>query len=59
MYLTLVHLQVRQRSGEFICAPSIPGAVLVNIADLMQRWTSDQLVSVVSREEIFAEMSHI
>ncbi|XP_062276105.1 uncharacterized protein si:dkey-10o6.2 [Scomber scombrus] len=42
-------LQVRRRSGEFICAPSIPGAVLVNIADLMQCWTSDQFVSVRHR----------
>ncbi|XP_071347913.1 uncharacterized protein [Trachinotus anak] len=42
-------LQVRRRSGEFICAPSIPGAVLINIADLMQRWTSDQFVSVLHR----------
>ena len=47
-YLTLVNLQVRHRSGEFICAPVVPGAVLVNIADLMQRWTNDQLISVVS-----------
>ncbi|XP_073328747.1 uncharacterized protein [Pagrus major] len=42
-------LQVRSRSGEFICAPSIPGAVLINIADLLQRWTSDQFISVVHR----------
>ncbi|KAM9351536.1 uncharacterized protein ABDE67_006406 [Symphorus nematophorus] len=42
-------VQVRQRSGEFICAPCIPGAVLVNIADLMQRWTSDKFISVVHR----------
>ncbi|XP_060932886.1 uncharacterized protein si:dkey-10o6.2 [Limanda limanda] len=42
-------LQVRKRSGEFICAPCVPGAVLVNIADLMQRWTSDQFVSVLHR----------
>ncbi|KAM4733776.1 uncharacterized protein FYW61_007118 [Anableps anableps] len=42
-------LQVCTRSGEFISAPSIPGAVLVNVADLMQRWTSDQLVSVRHR----------
>ncbi|XP_040894879.1 UPF0676 protein C1494.01 [Toxotes jaculatrix] len=42
-------LQVRRRSGEFICAPSVPGAVLINIADLMQRWTSDQFVSVLHR----------
>ncbi|XP_036962193.1 UPF0676 protein C1494.01 isoform X2 [Acanthopagrus latus] len=42
-------LQVHSRSGEFICAPSIPEAVLINIADLLQRWTSDQLISVVHR----------
>ncbi|XP_054632770.1 uncharacterized protein LOC129181510 [Dunckerocampus dactyliophorus] len=42
-------LQVRQRSGEFICAPCVPGSVLVNIADLMQRWTSDRFVSVLHR----------
>ncbi|XP_044213147.1 UPF0676 protein C1494.01 isoform X1 [Thunnus albacares] len=42
-------LQVLSRSGEFIDAPSIPGAVLINIADLMQRWTSDHFVSVRHR----------
>ncbi|XP_030282228.1 2-oxoglutarate-dependent dioxygenase htyE [Sparus aurata] len=42
-------LQVGSRSGEFICAPSIPEAVLINIADLLQRWTSDQFISVVHR----------
>ncbi|XP_029607505.1 UPF0676 protein C1494.01 isoform X2 [Salmo trutta] len=42
-------LQVRTRSGEFISAPSIPGTVLINIADLMQRWTSDVFLSVVHR----------
>ncbi|XP_041795748.1 UPF0676 protein C1494.01-like [Chelmon rostratus] len=42
-------LQVRARSGEFICAPIVPGAVLINIADLLQRWTSDQFISVLHR----------
>ncbi|XP_077424193.1 uncharacterized protein LOC144053531 [Vanacampus margaritifer] len=42
-------LQVRRRSGEFICAPRVPGAVLINIADLMQRWTGDHFVSVLHR----------
>ncbi|KAF7654879.1 hypothetical protein LDENG_00063660 [Lucifuga dentata] len=42
-------LQVLSRSGEYISAPSIPGAVLINIADLMQRWTSDTFVSVRHR----------
>ncbi|XP_019934776.2 uncharacterized protein [Paralichthys olivaceus] len=42
-------LQVRKRSGEFICVPCVPGAVLLNIADLMQRWTSDQFISVLHK----------
>ncbi|XP_053342640.1 uncharacterized protein si:dkey-10o6.2 [Clarias gariepinus] len=42
-------LQVLNRKQEFISAPSIPGTVLVNIADLMQRWTSDVFVSAVHR----------
>lgn len=42
---------MRRRSGEFIDVPSFPGAVLVNVADLMQRWTGDHFVSVVSRRE--------
>ncbi|XP_067275123.1 uncharacterized protein [Pseudorasbora parva] len=42
-------LQVLNRAGEFISAPSIPGTVLINIADVMQRWTSDVYVSAVHR----------
>ncbi|XP_054898576.1 uncharacterized protein si:dkey-10o6.2 [Poeciliopsis prolifica] len=42
-------LQVCTRAGEFISTPTIPGTVLVNVADLMQRWTSDQLLSVRHR----------
>ncbi|XP_051512350.1 uncharacterized protein LOC127416827 [Myxocyprinus asiaticus] len=42
-------LQVLNRNGEYISAPCIPGTVLINIADLMQRWTSDVYVSAVHR----------
>uniref|UniRef100_A0A667XQ35 Si:dkey-10o6.2 n=1 Tax=Myripristis murdjan TaxID=586833 RepID=A0A667XQ35_9TELE len=42
-------LQVLNRSGEYISVPVIPGAVLVNIADLMQRWTGDLFISAVHR----------
>ncbi|XP_034031716.1 2-oxoglutarate-dependent dioxygenase htyE [Thalassophryne amazonica] len=42
-------LQVRDRSGKYVHVPTIPGAILVNIADLMQRWTSDQFVSTLHR----------
>ncbi|KAK9516303.1 hypothetical protein VZT92_024243 [Zoarces viviparus] len=49
LFCTSGGLQVQRRSGEFIRVPSAPGAVLVNVADLMQRWTSDHFVSVVHR----------
>ncbi|XP_068595624.1 uncharacterized protein [Brachionichthys hirsutus] len=42
-------LQVRTRSGEYIDVPVIPGAILINIGDLMQRWTSDQFTSAPHR----------
>ncbi|XP_058274063.1 uncharacterized protein LOC131370677 isoform X2 [Hemibagrus wyckioides] len=42
-------LQVLNRKDDFISAPSIPGTVLINIADMMQRWTSDVFVSAVHR----------
>ncbi|XP_048827992.1 uncharacterized protein LOC125705784 [Brienomyrus brachyistius] len=42
-------LQVMNRSGEYVDAPAIPGTVLINIADLMQRWTSDVFISVNHR----------
>ena len=40
-------LQVQRRDGEWIDADPIPNTVLVNIADMMQRWTSDKLISAV------------
>ncbi|XP_043938349.1 2-oxoglutarate-dependent dioxygenase htyE-like [Protopterus annectens] len=42
-------LEVMHRTGEYIYSPPIPGAVLVNIGDLMQRWTSDLLISTKHR----------
>ncbi|XP_056455623.1 uncharacterized protein LOC130389719 [Gadus chalcogrammus] len=42
-------LQVLSTSGEYIPAPCIPGTVLINIADLMQRWTSDHFISAIHR----------
>ncbi|KAK2868391.1 hypothetical protein Q7C36_000262 [Tachysurus vachellii] len=42
-------LQVLNKNHEFISVPSIPGTVLINIADLMQRWTSDVFVSAIHR----------
>ncbi|XP_056273636.1 uncharacterized protein si:dkey-10o6.2 isoform X2 [Pseudoliparis swirei] len=40
---------LQRRSGEFMDVPYVPGTVLINIADLMQRWTSDRFVSAVHR----------
>ncbi|XP_043561706.1 2-oxoglutarate-Fe(II) type oxidoreductase ppzD-like [Chiloscyllium plagiosum] len=42
-------LEVMHRSGQFIAAPYIENTVLINIADLLQRWTSDKLLSTVHR----------
>ncbi|MBN3307792.1 YQK1 protein, partial [Amia calva] len=42
-------LEVMNQAGEYISAPPIPGAVLINIADLMQRWTCDRFVSAKHR----------
>ncbi|CAG2238910.1 unnamed protein product [Mytilus edulis] len=38
-------LEVKSRDGEYIQAPPIPGTIVVNIGDLMQRWTSDKLIA--------------
>ena len=34
-------------NGEFVAATPMEGTVVVNIGDLMQRWTSDKLKSTV------------
>ncbi|XP_056271682.1 uncharacterized protein LOC130194672 isoform X2 [Pseudoliparis swirei] len=49
LFSTSEGLQVQRRSGEFMDVPYVPGTVLINIADIMQRWTSDRFVSVVHR----------
>jgi len=42
-------LQVRTRSGEWVTAPPIPGTFVVNIGDLMARWTNDRFLSTPHR----------
>ncbi len=42
-------LQVRNRAGEWIAAPPVPGTLVCNIGDLLQRWTNDRFVSTVHR----------
>jgi len=42
-------LEVRRRDGEWLDAPSIAGALIVNIGDLLMRWTNDIYVSTPHR----------
>ena len=42
-------LHVRHRSGEWISATPIPGTFIVNIGDVMARWTNDRYVSTEHR----------
>lgn len=35
-------LEVRNTEGDWISAPPLPGAFLVNIGEMMQRWTNDR-----------------
>jgi len=42
-------LQVRNRAGDWVDVPAVPGTFTVNIGDLMAQWTNDQWVSTVHR----------
>lgn len=42
-------LEVQTRAGEWIAAPPIPGTVLINIGDLMERWTNHRYRSTPHR----------
>jgi isopenicillin N synthase-like dioxygenase len=42
-------LQVLNPAGDWIAAPPVPGAFVVNIADMMARWTNDRFVSTLHR----------
>ncbi|XP_072322172.1 uncharacterized protein [Scyliorhinus torazame] len=45
-------LEVMNKSGQYCAAPYIPNTVLLNIANLLQRWTSDALISMKHRVPI-------
>jgi isopenicillin N synthase-like dioxygenase len=52
--LTIIHsdaagLEVQARSGEWLAVQAPPGGFVVNIGDLMQRWTGDRWVSTPHR----------
>jgi isopenicillin N synthase-like dioxygenase len=42
-------LEVRSRAGQWIEAPVVPGAFIVNIGDCLMRWTNDVYVSTPHR----------
>jgi isopenicillin N synthase-like dioxygenase len=42
-------LHVRRRSGEWVHATPLPGAFVVNVGDVMARWTNDRFVSTPHR----------
>ena len=42
-------LEVQDRDGTWHQAPSIPGSFVINIGDVMMRWTNDQWVSTMHR----------
>ncbi|MGV0758923.1 2-oxoglutarate and iron-dependent oxygenase domain-containing protein [Tistrella mobilis] len=42
-------LQVRNKLGEWVDVPFIPGSFVVNIGDLMMQWTNDTWISTMHR----------
>ena len=42
-------LQARNRNGEWVDVPVVEGALVVNLGDLMMRWTNDRWVSTRHR----------
>ncbi|PTX56605.1 isopenicillin N synthase-like dioxygenase [Litoreibacter ponti] len=42
-------LQVRLPTGDWVEAPPLPGTLVCNIGDLLQRWSNDRFVSTVHR----------
>jgi len=42
-------LQVRPRGGDWIDAPPIPNTYVLNVADMLARWTNDRFVSTPHR----------
>lgn len=42
-------LQVFNKAGEWVDVPTVPGCFIVNLGDLMARWTNDYWVSTLHR----------
>ena len=43
-------LQIESRDGSWVDAVPVPNTVVVMVADLLTRWTSDRLVSPVTTD---------
>ncbi len=48
-------LQIRTRRGEWIDAPAIDDSFVVNVGDMMMRWTNDQWISTPHRVAVPAK----
>lgn len=48
-------LEVQARAGEWLAVPPLANAVLVNLGDLMQRWTNDEYRSTPHRVRSVAD----
>lgn len=46
---TVPALQILNVNGEWIQAPPVPGTFVVNIGDMLARWTNDRFISTVHR----------
>ena len=42
-------LEIRSTEGQWVAVPNLPGAFIVNIGDLMARWTNDRWISTLHR----------
>ncbi len=42
-------LQVRDKTGDWVDVPVVPGGLVINIGDLMAEWTNDRWVSTLHR----------
>ena len=49
---TVSGLEVKTLAGDWVVAPCIPDTVLVNIGDLMQRWSNDMFRSTLHRVNV-------
>ncbi|KAI5478018.1 hypothetical protein MNV49_005710 [Pseudohyphozyma bogoriensis] len=42
-------LQVLNKAGEWVEAPPVPGTLVINVGDMLSRWTNNRFISTVHR----------